>query len=287
MLRILVGYNGSDASKAALADLGSAGLPRDTQILVLSVAELWVEPRSLGSAAEAAADAKRSLNDNFPEWSVYAESASGSPAREILARAETFKPDLIVLGEPRQEIRDRNIFLGQTSKKIVSEAECPVRIARRSNKTAGETSRIVVAFDGSTGAMNAVRAVAGKDWKGDVRVQLLAVTELGLLSSIDRTGIPVAAKRVDLSSVSRWTETVVVKALKLLDQAGIPASLETRLGNAKDVIIQEAENWGADAIYVGPHGSANSFDRFMLGSVSAAVAARAHCSVEVIRPATY
>jgi nucleotide-binding universal stress UspA family protein len=287
MVRILIGYNGSEASMAALADLRDAGLPAATQVLVLSVAELWVEPRSVESAVDAAAEAKKYLNSEFPEWLVYVETASGSPAREILARAETFKPDLIVLGEPLQNIRDGNIFLGQTSKVVVNEAECAVRIARHSNQTAGTAKRILVGFDGSAGAMNAVRSIATKEWRDPVEVRLLAVTELGVLTSISGSGVPVATKRVDLSSVSRWSEKVVVEALRVLKQAGITASLETRLGNAKDVIIEEAENWAADAIYVGPHGSANSFDRFILGSVSASVAARASCSVEVVRHSRY
>ena len=287
MVRLLIGYNGSEASMAALADLRDAGLPSAAQVLVLSVAELWVEPKSVQSAAEAAAAAKEYLNSEFPEWLVYVETASGSPAREILARSETFKPDLIVLGEPLQNIRDRNIFLGQTSKVVINEAECAVRIARRRDKTSVHAKRILVGFDGSGGAMNAVRSIASREWTEPTEVRLLAVTELGLLTSIGQSGIPVATKRVDLSAVERWSEKVVVEALKVLKQSGIPASLETRLGNAKDVIIEEAESWDADAIYVGPHGSANSFDRFILGSVSASVAARAHCSVEVIRPTTY
>lgn len=51
----------------------------------------------------------------------------------------------------------------------------------------------------------------------------------------------------------------------------------------KDTIIENAEGWNTDSIFVGPHFSGNSFQRFLLGSVSAAVAARAHCSGEVVR----
>jgi nucleotide-binding universal stress UspA family protein len=67
--------------------------------------------------------------------------------------------------------------------------------------------------------------------------------------------------------------------------AGIESTVEVRFGHPKDTIIFEAENWGADAVFVGPHCAGNSFERFILGSVSAAVAARAVCSVEVVRSA--
>ena len=48
------------------------------------------------------------------------------------------------------------------------------------------------------------------------------------------------------------------------------------------MLIAEAESWGADRIFVGARGM-GGIDRFLLGSVSSAVAARAHCSVEVTR----
>jgi nucleotide-binding universal stress UspA family protein len=47
------------------------------------------------------------------------------------------------------------------------------------------------------------------------------------------------------------------------------------------LLIAEAESWGADCIFVGARGMGR-IGRFLLGSVSSAVAARAHCSVEVV-----
>ena len=54
-------------------------------------------------------------------------------------------------------------------------------------------------------------------------------------------------------------------------------------GDPKRELCKAAEEWGADCIFVGSAGFSNRFERFVLGSVSAAVAARAHCSVEVVR----
>jgi nucleotide-binding universal stress UspA family protein len=48
-------------------------------------------------------------------------------------------------------------------------------------------------------------------------------------------------------------------------------------------LVEDAEQWGADAIFVGARGI-GLLERFLLGSVSAAVAARAGCSVEIVRP---
>jgi nucleotide-binding universal stress UspA family protein len=54
-------------------------------------------------------------------------------------------------------------------------------------------------------------------------------------------------------------------------------------GPPKQVLVRLAEEFGADCIFTGATGYTSRFERFLLGSVSAAVAARAHCSVEVVR----
>jgi nucleotide-binding universal stress UspA family protein len=63
-----------------------------------------------------------------------------------------------------------------------------------------------------------------------------------------------------------------------------PMSLSSAVivGGAKEVILDEAERWGADLIVVGSHGH-HGLRRFLLGSVSRAVASHARCSVEIVR----
>ena len=53
-------------------------------------------------------------------------------------------------------------------------------------------------------------------------------------------------------------------------------------GSPKSVILEEAEAFNADLIVVGSHGH-GGLERFLLGSVSQAVAAHANCSVEIVR----
>jgi nucleotide-binding universal stress UspA family protein len=54
-------------------------------------------------------------------------------------------------------------------------------------------------------------------------------------------------------------------------------------GPPKQALVRLAEEFGADCIFTGATGFNGRVERFLLGSVSAAVAARAHCSVEVVR----
>jgi nucleotide-binding universal stress UspA family protein len=55
-----------------------------------------------------------------------------------------------------------------------------------------------------------------------------------------------------------------------------------RMGDPKRLVVDEANAWSADCIFVGARGLSR-MQRVLLGSVSGAVAARATCSVEVIR----
>ena len=54
------------------------------------------------------------------------------------------------------------------------------------------------------------------------------------------------------------------------------------IGEPRSVILDTAKDWGATLIVVGSHGR-RGLDRFLLGSVSEAVAIHALCSVQVIR----
>ncbi len=67
-----------------------------------------------------------------------------------------------------------------------------------------------------------------------------------------------------------------------LRKAGVSASVLLTKGNPKLALVEEAEHWNAESLFVGVKG-ARGIDRFLLGSVSATVASRAHCSVEVVR----
>ena len=43
-MKILIGYDGSESADAALDDLRRAGLPRETETLIVSVAEVLMQP---------------------------------------------------------------------------------------------------------------------------------------------------------------------------------------------------------------------------------------------------
>ena len=80
-----------------------------------------------------------------------------------------------------------------------------------------------------------------------------------------------------------WVQHMVETLGQPLQAAGLAVSSDVKEGDPKRVLPDIAAQWEADCLVVGARGLSR-IQRFLLGSVSAAVAARAHCSVEVIRP---
>ena len=57
-------------------------------------------------------------------------------------------------------------------------------------------------------------------------------------------------------------------------------------GDPKQIIVSAAEEWGADCIFLGANDTDNFFENNLLGSVSTAIVAKAHCTVEIVRKKT-
>lgn len=311
-MKILIAYDGSSCADAALDDLQRAGLPPEAEAQIISVAEIWLPPPppsaaeileragevkvpsdfkrvySKGSAAmkEALALAEQAsdrVKTNFPGWKLFADADCGSPAWEIVFRADQWKPDLIVVGSHGRTALGRFV-LGSVSQRVLTEAKCSVRIARGRIEEPGSPVRIIVGIDGSPGSEEAVRAVAARTWPAGSEVRVIIVDD-PLVPPIIGEIIPPLAETIEESNAEDWSrdKEVLANATALLRASDIKASTEIRLGDPKKELPQAAEEWAADCIFVGSAGFSNRFERFVLGSISAAVAARAHCSVEVVR----
>lgn len=293
--KVLIAYDGSSFADAAMDDLTNAGLTgKHVEALVMSVAEVWLPPggakspnlkpkeiqTQLSENAEAFADtrgmvrrAAEDLKKRFPEWDVTSFATFGSPAWEILFKASEFEPDLIVVGSQGVSGIDK-ILIGSVTQKIVTEADCSVRVARGKIEIDGAGCRIVLAYDGSEGSEEAVKSLMARDWPVGSEVKVVIVRDSAHIRST-----------LDIES-GRVTEAAE-ELVEMLKASGIPASCIVAEGNPKKVIVDEAEGWNADCIFAGATGYTGRLAKFVLGSVSSAVATRAHCSVEVVRPNGY
>lgn len=309
-MKILIGYDGSDCADGALHDLRRAGLPLEAEALVISVAESWIAPRPsnfemvdsvlaedsaakledvserdagvLANAQGLATEAAKRIQSSFPRWNVRSETKFGSPASELLEKADEWKPDLIVVGSHGRSAISR-LILGSVSHKVVTEAQCAVRIARGHRNNGDSPVRIVIGVDGSTGAAEAAQAAAGRSWPAGSEVRLIAVVDT-VTPTIVGNFIPPVVHWVEAENLAtiECTRSMVESLEEQFRTAQLGVSHSVRPDDPRRALVREAEAWGADCIFVGARGL-GPIDRFLLGSVSEAVAMNAQCSVEVIR----
>jgi nucleotide-binding universal stress UspA family protein len=114
-------------------------------------------------------------------------------------------------------------------------------------------------------------------------VRVVIAMDLPMSMALAGVGAPLGMlpNAADLDAQD-WAEKTARAVEQELRDAGLAATSAVREGDPKRVLMQEAEQWGADCIFVGAKGHSR-LDRILLGSVSMAVAARAQCTVEVVR----
>lgn len=302
MMKLLIAYDGSECAEAALDDLTHAGLPAKGEALIMTVAEVWLPPpppsahevvqqtvdakgrlglerryeagsQAVKEAGALAAKAAARFQANFPAWKVKHESAWGSTTWELFSKAEEWKADLIVAGSQGRSALGR-LLLGSISQWLLNEALCSVRVARGKVDEPDFPVRLLVGIDGSRNADAAIAQIAARNWprKSEVRVVLVAQPILR------RSTAALDKKEHDKSL------RLVKAAATNLKSKGLRTITDVLAGDPKSVLVQLAEEWRADCIFLGATGMSNRLERFLLGSVAGAVAARAHCSVEIVRP---
>ena len=292
-MKILIAHDGSTCADDALNDLPRAGLPREADALIVRVEERWlsspsgyetvekvlVSTTSVGAKPardeeetkteaglehlESLALVSQKTSVYFPEWQTETLLLQGSPAREIIRQAKEWKADLIVVGS-HGRTESKRFALGSVSQKIANEAACSVRVVRGQAWKNGSPSRLVIGLDGTKGAKAAVAEVARRMWIMGSEVRLVVVRD---------------ASEHNYKRVCQFLED----ARKILERAELTVTELIEDGDPKQIIVASAEEWGADCIFLGANDAGNSGENHLLGSVSTAVVARAHCTVEIVR----
>jgi nucleotide-binding universal stress UspA family protein len=307
-MKILIGYDGSECANAALCDLQRAGLPRECDAVVMAVADVFLPPpinedidntfpmyvpagirrahehgqKLLVEAHTLAEQAKSRIANVFPNWKVRAVACADSPAWALIRRADEWRPDLIVVGSHGHTAMGGRVILGSVSQRVLYEARTSVRVARF-RPTADEPVKIVIGVDGSPDSYAVIAAVAQRSWpkKSEARIVVVLDTVMFVAPEFTQTEV-VKWFEVGNKSDRDQLTSIFENASFPLRQTGLDISVVLTSGNPKIALVDEAEKWNADSLFVGAKGT-SGIDRFLLGSVSAAAAARAHCSVEVVR----
>jgi nucleotide-binding universal stress UspA family protein len=308
-MKILIAYDGSEYSDAAIVDLRRAGLPAVAEALVLSVADVpapvaaapygdlaagsGVFPsiaedfdgpcqHHLQEAEDELAHAADRLRADFPGWQIKTEAWVDAAASAIIRKAHGWNPDLIVMGSHGCSGFSR-LVLGSVSQQVLHHADCAVRISRHRLVSQQREIRLLIGVDGSNCAAAAVKAAAARNWPAGTQIRVVGVidTRIAVATATGFCGdgaLPVAFEEESTRRMSKATND----AADELAKGGLRVTAEVLDGIPCQLLLAEAEKWAADCIFVGARGL-SGLQRLLLGSVSTAVASRAHCSVEVIR----
>lgn len=146
-MKILIGVDGSTYSDAAVEEIGRRPWPVNSEILVITAfevplvatPEVWALPPTYYEECERAVlmqadsvrdDAVRKLKAALgPMITITGKSLAGPPKRVIVEEAESWKPDLIVVGSHGYPAWER-LLLGSVSQAVVSHAKCSVEVVR-------------------------------------------------------------------------------------------------------------------------------------------------------------
>lgn len=308
MKKILIGYDGSPCANAAIEQLGDAGLPAELDVIVMSVADVWLPsnpekfesaypdplPKSLRVAREhalqavevARVSAERAcapLRALHPRWKVKAEACADSPGWGLVMKAASSHVDLVIVGSHGRGLLER-FFLGSVSQRVAAEAVCSVRIVRDRRRSKDVPLRLLLAMDGSDDSHQALKSLIARTWPKPIEVRVATVLDPRQESSLawsaefarqwlidDDGGVEEGMCR----RMEAWSAT--------LAEAGLQVETAILRGDPKHELLKTAESWGADAIFIGARGLQHG-GRLTLGATASSVAARAHCTVEIIRP---
>jgi nucleotide-binding universal stress UspA family protein len=277
---VVVGYNGKEHGRAALAWCADEAVRRRAPLLVLFAANypgmtvepgpglLHRDPDALEAAEEVTGRGVFEALDAHPGLWVVGATEVTSPARALTEASN--EAALVVLGS-RGYGRVVGALLGSVAFGVAARARCPVVIVKDEtmSRRVGPEHRVVVGTDGSLEATAAVDFAADHAATTSAPLEIVTCTGGHELSNIDELGLRAAAEHIAASTADRLRETHPQLTLTTLVQ-DCPAEL-TLVDASAD----------AGVVVVGTRGR-GAFEGMLLGSVSHAVIHGARCAVAVV-----
>ena len=144
--------------------------------------------------------------------------------------------------------------------------------------------KVILAFDGSEHSQAALAEVASREWPTDTEIEVLTVIHSRWPIVGDPFFTASSAYMESLQEQQREAPELLKHAVEEIRRHAPRLAVTSKAleGIPHEVIVRDAEDWGADLIVLGSHGYGR-LGRALLGSVAAAVAVEAPCAVEIIR----
>jgi nucleotide-binding universal stress UspA family protein len=287
-MKILLAIDSSAASDAAVNEVGVRPWPSGTTVEALNVVDpshILHVPQLVEQVTQRAEELVQRAAERLGSYGIETTPLvlSGEPKAVIVDRAGHMNADFVVVGSHGFTGVTR-FLLGSVARAVVRFAPCSVEVVRTAvREKSGRTGmRILLATDGSESSVRAAWSVAARPWPTATEIRILSVVEL--VVPMFQPPYPSSSMEKLRSAAMQRSQEAIGAAEQTLIDAGFTASgtVSVLLDSPKTIILDEASRWAADVIVVGSHGR-NGLNRFLLGSVSEAVATHADCSVEVIR----
>ncbi len=283
-LRVLVATDGSRHAQAGISTAVQFPWPGRTRVRAIIARRTRSEyRRSILSATfdreaeQAAAGAQLALSTRWPEGQI--EIVDKTPVEGILAEAESFRADVIVLGW-RGHGAVRRLLMGSVSRGVVRGTTCAVLVVQRPERV----RQIVVGLDGSPGARIALAFVGRLAPPRDGHVTLVSTVELMALPSRRVPGAATIAREVRRLNATR-TQTArkaLHRAAAELERGGWRTRTRLLHGEPLRDLLSAVAAARAQLLVVGARGT-SGVRHLLLGSVAEGALNRSPVTVLVAR----
>jgi nucleotide-binding universal stress UspA family protein len=222
------------------------------------------------------------LSDPTKEARVHVVVAEGTPAKEIVAYAESLPADLLVMSTHGRGGFER-LFLGSVTEKVLRSTRVPVLTVPPPVQQVGSVlyKTILCPLEFSDPSTRALEYALTLAEEADATLILLHVIE-----ALADVTVPSEVDQFSVPEYYRLREEEARARLKsaLPEEARVWCTPEERVvfGKAYRVILQTAEEVNADIIVMGVHGQ-GALNRFLFGSTTHHVIREAHCPVLTLR----
>ncbi|MBK7422603.1 MAG: universal stress protein [Propionivibrio sp.] len=207
---------------------------------------------------------------------VRAEIAEGSAQRALADAAESFHPDLVVIGAHGKGLLQQ-FFLGGTASRILARAACPVLVAR--SEPAGDYRQALAAVDlgpRSEAVLRASIIVAAR-----AHVTVAHAYQAPFEAKLRYKGF-------SAEDIARYSEPEAQAAQRsvaaLLAEpvfTGLDLKIRIVHGHPNPALFDIANDLGADLIVAGKHGGSR-LEESVMGSITRLLAYHAPCDVLVV-----
>ena len=302
LMRVLLASDGSADAMRAAKFVAELGLRNDLDVYVVTVTsapdpalmvsmEPWmpvwtVEQQQAADrrVSQIHVDILSMLSDTCDDVSM--SHKTGDPATCILLEAKEHDVDMIVLGAHGHSMIER-MLIGSVSDYVATHADCSVVVVRTGSEEVSEHApeevrirNVLVAYDQSKGAREAVAEMMQLDWSRETNVNVLTVMSPPF--PLEEDSFNVLDENWEPERVQETRCAGERMASQIADRMPNTTSQLMRERHVGDSIVRNAEETDCDLLVVGESGH-NLLRRLVLGSTTKYLLRHSPCTVWISR----